>query len=186
MARELPTHYRWLLLGEFNMVEVRTDKNWPCASMISRRERELFDAMKQTLQVEDNPRTHGTLKFSWDNGRTNGIRALARLDRMYVFPSHPAAPGRKILRYEIRGDMTRSDHCPVIALVQLAKSPPQSYHWKMSVLYNGWTKQAQKSEDCGTKLQPIRRFLLKCGWSLGPIANFASTKLRPLEQKRTR
>lgn len=100
--------------------------------MISYRERKLFDAMKRVLQVEDNPRTPGSLKFSWDNEQERGTRALARLDRMYLFPSQPASPGRKIMRYEIRGDMTRSDYCPVIVSIQLAEQPPQAHHWKMS------------------------------------------------------
>lgn len=159
MARELPTHCRWLLLGDFNMVEMRTDKNRPCASMISRRERELFDSMKRTLQVEDNPRIPGSLKFSWDNSRATGIRALARLDRMYVFPSQPASPGRQILRYEIRGDMTRSDHCPIFASIQLAERPPQAHHWKMSTL---WFQEAgPEIRRLWTEAPPNASFFMK-------------------------
>lgn len=94
MIRDLPSHCRWLLIGDFNMVEVRTDKNQPWASMISCRERELFEAMKRVLHVEDQPRTPGSLKFSWDNGRATGIQAMARLDRMYLFPSSPSSPSR--------------------------------------------------------------------------------------------
>lgn len=64
MTRELPGHCRWVILGDFNMVETRSDKNRPCAAMIPLREREIFEAMKRTLQVEDTPRTPGNLKFS--------------------------------------------------------------------------------------------------------------------------
>jgi exonuclease III len=114
------------------MVESRTDKNRLNASMIPRRERELFEAIKRTLHVEDNPRTPGSLKFSWDNGRASGIISLARLDRVYVFPSLPTSPSRTIFCYEIRRDMVRSDHCPVVISLQLAEQPPEARHWKMS------------------------------------------------------
>ncbi|KAG0504512.1 hypothetical protein KC19_N025700, partial [Ceratodon purpureus] len=132
MARDLPTHCRWLLLGDFNMVEARCDKNRPNASMIPRRERELFDALKCTLHVEDPPRTAGSLRYSWENGRDAEVRSLARLDRLYVFPSVPTARGRTLVRYEIRGDMSRSDHHPVLVSLQLAARPPQPRHWKMN------------------------------------------------------
>lgn len=105
MTRELPGHSRWILTGDFNMFESRSDKNRPSASMVPMRERELFDVMKRILRVEDTPRTPGSLKFSWDNGRQQGTRALARLDKVYTFTSTSTSSGRIILRHEIRGDM---------------------------------------------------------------------------------
>lgn len=64
MAQTLPQTCRWLLLGDFNMVEFWVDKTQKDASMILIRERILFDAMKATLQVGDNPRLQGSLKFT--------------------------------------------------------------------------------------------------------------------------
>lgn len=49
MTHELPNTCRWVLLGDFNMVESRTDKTRQNSSMIPHRERILFDAMKSTL-----------------------------------------------------------------------------------------------------------------------------------------
>jgi hypothetical protein len=67
MAQELPSNARWLLMDDFNMVETRTDKIRPSGKMMSSRERHLFDTMKQALNIEDNPHSNRSLKFSWDN-----------------------------------------------------------------------------------------------------------------------
>jgi hypothetical protein len=49
MVTDLPSHARWILLGDMNMVEQCADKTQQCASLISIRERTIFTAMKTTL-----------------------------------------------------------------------------------------------------------------------------------------
>jgi hypothetical protein len=75
------------------------------------------------------------LKFSWDNLRTDGSRALARLDRFYIFTTNHATAGRKVLDYTIKGEATRSDHSPVFASVQLEDRPHRATKWKMNSYY---------------------------------------------------
>ncbi|KAG0605467.1 hypothetical protein M758_9G061900 [Ceratodon purpureus] len=139
LARDLPDTCRWMLLGDFNMVEGRSDKTRQCSALIPARERLLFDAMKVALNVHDNPRSAGSLKYSWDNNRDQEARVLARLDRLYLFHATARDPHRSLLQYSIKGNLTRSDHHPVFATLQLADSPPRRSHWKMS---NQWLDAA--------------------------------------------
>jgi hypothetical protein len=67
MAQEFSNTCRWILLGDFNMVENKCDKNCPRAHLISSWERTTFEAMKDALHVVDPLRTVGSLQFSWDN-----------------------------------------------------------------------------------------------------------------------
>lgn len=85
LARDLSRTCRWLVMGDFNMVEHRADKTRQCPTMIPHRERLLFNAMKSALQVEDHPRSANSLRFSWDNNPPQEARTLARLDRLYIF-----------------------------------------------------------------------------------------------------
>lgn len=85
LARDLLRGCQWMLLGDYNMVEHWTYKSRRDASMISLQKRTLFEIMKSKLNVEDNPRTSGSFKYSWDNNRPAGARAVARLDRVYLF-----------------------------------------------------------------------------------------------------
>lgn len=86
----------------------------------------LFDAFKATLNVEDHPRSAGSLRFSWYNNRAGVERALARLDRLYLFQSTARASKRKLLHYCIKGDLTRSDHHPVVVSLQLEDQPAKA------------------------------------------------------------
>lgn len=166
LARDLPRTCRWILMGDFNMVEHQADKTRQCISMIPRRERTLFDAMKMSLQVEDHPRSTASLRFSWDNNRPQAARVLARLDRLYIFNSNPGSSDRTLLDYCIRGNMTRLDHHPVTATLQLAAQLRRATHWKMSC---AWFDEAapeitrlwnitQPGGSFFTKLRRILRF----------------------------
>lgn len=139
MARELPQTCRWILLGDFNMVEYRADKSCQSATMVPSRERTLFDAMKVALRVADNPRSPGSLKYSWDNNRQGEHHSLARLDMIYLFEATPGLPDRSLLSYCIKGDLARSDHHPVLASIQLEAQPRRLSHWKMS---EAWLDEA--------------------------------------------
>lgn len=81
LANNLPQSCRWMLLGEFNVVEGWTDKLRQGATMIPHRERALFDAMKSALNIDDNFCSAGRLKYSWDYNRLKRERALAHLYR---------------------------------------------------------------------------------------------------------
>lgn len=131
LARELPTSCGWVMLGDFNMVERRGDKSNICGKMLPAQERLLFNSLKDTILVSEPPLTSSSLIYSWDNSRANGARVLARLDRYYIFPDSPPN-SRKVLEYRIRGDHTRSDHCPVFFTLELSNPTPCPSRWIMS------------------------------------------------------
>jgi hypothetical protein len=99
--------------------------------MVPVRERTIFDAMKASLNVDDNPRSIASLKFSRDNLCQDGCRCLARLDRLYLFNSQLPSD-RQLLHYSIRGDITQSDHHSVTATIQLEDRPHRPSKWKMN------------------------------------------------------
>jgi hypothetical protein len=106
----LPTSCRWIVIGDFNMVEARQDKTNPCGRLVPNGERLIFQALKAHFQIFDYPRSPTSARFSWDNFRPDGRHILARLDRYYLFT---ATQIRKILSYVIRGDYSWSNHRPV-------------------------------------------------------------------------
>lgn len=103
LLQQLPTGVRWIFSGNFNLVESRHDKNNPCSCLVRVTKRTLFNNLKTFLGVEDYPRSQGSLKFSWNNWRLDGVRVLARLDQMYIFRNKPGAAQRKLILYTIRG-----------------------------------------------------------------------------------
>jgi len=131
MSRELPSTCRWVLLGDFNMVERRSDKTSASGSSISTHERLLFNGLKDSLQVVEYPLTSPSLAFSWDNARHDADRIMAGLDRCYVFPDTPLAH-RQILEYRIKGDHSRSGHNLVSLIIELAKPPSRPNRWAMA------------------------------------------------------
>jgi len=120
MTRELPNSCRWILLGDFNMVEKRSDKSSSSGRSILAHERRLFNTLKDTLQVQEDPLTSPSLLFSWDNARIGNDRVMARLDRVYIF-SDTNTSHKKLLEYRIRGDHSRSDHNLVSIILELVK-----------------------------------------------------------------
>lgn len=64
IPQELPQSCRWVLVGDFNMVENRGDTTRQSGALIPFRERVLFEAMKTRLNVEDHSRSPGSLRFS--------------------------------------------------------------------------------------------------------------------------
>lgn len=134
LAHELPITCRWILLGDFNMVERHSDKFSQSSRSLSAPERLLFNGLKDTLQVEECSRTNPSLSYSWDNGRSGSARVMARLDRVYIFPESPSSY-RKILEYSIKSDHTRSDHAPVSFIFELSKTDARPSRWIMSSRY---------------------------------------------------
>jgi hypothetical protein len=132
MTHQLPNVDRWVLLGDFNMVERRADKTNQCGKMLPQRERIVFEAMLNRLNVSELPRSQGSMTFSWDNCRWDGTRILARLDRMYMFPDPLPSGVSPLELYSIKGDGCRSDHCPVQACLRLEDTPRRPSCWKMN------------------------------------------------------
>lgn len=133
LARELPTTCRWIMIGDFNMVERLSDKSNGGHS-ISAQIRLLFNGLKDILQVEEYPLTSPSLTYSWDNSRSDLARTMARLDRCYLFPKSPSCR-RQLLEYKIKGNHTWSDHCPISVILELATTPDRPSRWAMSSLY---------------------------------------------------
>lgn len=121
MIVELLLACRWIMAGEFNMVEARLDKTNPCGRLIAARERLMFNNLKTQLKVDDNPRSQGTLRYSWDNQHMDGSRIFAWLDRIYMFQPIPGESHRHILDYRIPGLRPWSDHHPIVAQLKLTE-----------------------------------------------------------------
>ena len=133
MAQSLPFKCRWLLLGDFNMVESRGDKTQPTTTMIPQRERLLFASIKDAFQVKDNPRSLLSQRFFWNNNRPGEGRSVSWLELIYLFHRTLGESHRSLLDYRIKGNVTRSDHLPVIATLQLAHQTTRQSYWKMNV-----------------------------------------------------
>jgi len=74
------------MLGNFNMVERKSDKSGASSRTILAIERLFFNRLKDSLQISEAPLTTPSLTFSWNNTRSDSSRILARLDRFYIFP----------------------------------------------------------------------------------------------------
>lgn len=140
MMLELPTQCSWIFAGDMNMVKNRHDKTNPCDKLLPIQERAIFTTLKRHFSVEDNPRSHGSLMFSWDNLQGDGSRILAHLDRMYIFKSSPGHASRQILRYGIQGDNPWSYHVPVELSLELGENVVRKSRWHMSSL---WLEEAR-------------------------------------------
>jgi hypothetical protein len=110
----LPSGIRWILVGDWNMVLDTNDNSHPSSKVDGVAEQFAFVRMTSFFGVDDF--FHATplqLQFSWDNRHRVGTRKLKWLDRYYVFPSSTGPPSFHILRYEILGNCSISDHLPV-------------------------------------------------------------------------
>ncbi|OAE29935.1 hypothetical protein AXG93_773s1760 [Marchantia polymorpha subsp. ruderalis] len=105
LAQNLPQTCRWILLGDFNMVERRADKTCQSAALVPMRKRIIFNGMKGALKVDEPPLSAHSLPFSCDNQRPQAAHSLARLNRLYMFEAYPGVADRILLEYSIRGDI---------------------------------------------------------------------------------
>jgi exonuclease III len=55
MIETLSQTYRWIFMGDYNMVKTKQDKTNPCGRLISNRERVIFQTLKQRFGVTDYP-----------------------------------------------------------------------------------------------------------------------------------
>lgn len=99
----------------------------------------MFNNLKTHLNVEDNPRSQGSLRYSWDNQRMDGTRILARLDRIYLFPACQNTATRNVTDYRILGSCPWSDHHPVTLNLALSEGAPRKSRWIMNT---GWLEEA--------------------------------------------
>jgi hypothetical protein len=126
------------------MVESSVDKSTQCGRLISNSDRIHWEALKHALNIEDFFHHGRGFKYSWDNGRMEGQRILARLDCFYVFRNHPPGSSRSITQYAIQGDGTLSDHLPFDIIIKLGDAPLKRGVWKMNIGYLEDTKKEVK------------------------------------------
>lgn len=85
MICELPNTYKWILFKDFNMVEKQCDKSSAKGRAVPTPKRRLFNDLKDSLQVYEEPLTSPSLSFSWDNTRIDKDQVMAKLDCYYIF-----------------------------------------------------------------------------------------------------
>jgi exonuclease III len=115
----LPQGCRWIMGGDWNMVEQARDKSSRGGRIISEVEKFEFELLKAHLQVSDFFKNDQLLAYTWDNHRSDGHRVLARLDRFYLFSSLNGGADQHVAGYSIKGDAGHSDHLPVACTVEL-------------------------------------------------------------------
>ena len=76
----LPKDIRWLVGGDFTMVKRERNKSSYYSKLISPSERLAWETVKLNMGVCDTFDARNGLHFSWNNGRQDGQRILARLD----------------------------------------------------------------------------------------------------------
>ncbi|KAL3702321.1 hypothetical protein R1sor_020343 [Riccia sorocarpa] len=145
----LDTSRAWIALGDFNMIINEADQVGRSFSGLAAAEKEAWETMITELRLGENfERKPEGRWFSWDNlhrrrevrspdsentsplvapEQDNSIKILKRLDRVYL--SEELKSRQK--RYEILDNLNRSDHAPVLM-----------------VLEEGTSKEVQKARFC--------------------------------------
>jgi hypothetical protein len=145
----LPQGCRWVLGGDWNVVEQARDKSSREGRIISEVEKLELEILKTHLKVSDFFEYDQLLAYTWDNHRLDGARVLARLDRFYTFSSQTGAANRHVKEYSIQGDAGHSDHLPVTCMLELQQEKPQGARYKMNGAY---------LQDAGVVLELKRRW----------------------------
>ena len=169
LSARLPSDCRWIVSGDFNMVESAQDKSTLCGKLIPQRERLVWEAFKASFQLSDTFSHTGKLHFSWDNRRRDGCRILGRLDRHYVSSSPGSSFHLSTRNYLILGDSTTSDHLPVSIEVVLQDVGKRHSSYKMNTSYlqhaeviaavqRIWTGARSATSDFFSRLRKFSRF----------------------------
>jgi hypothetical protein len=145
LADSLPKDCRWIILGHWNFVVKRRDKSISSGQLISEREKLVFNHLTEALQIKDTFPSSNRICYNWDNRRQNGIRVLARLDRVYVFKA--GAGGEILGEYEIMADSNHFDHLPVRRKIPLQTETRRKSSYKMSACYLNETTVIQRIGD---------------------------------------
>jgi hypothetical protein len=130
----LPRDCRWLLCGDWNSVETKEDKSTSCGKIMPDAESQVFQQLKLVLKIEDTFARTSPIRFTWDNKRRDGIRVLARLDRIYSFLDAPMTPA-PMAEYYIRGDSNHSDYLPVVGKFLLLAEVRRASNYKMNACF---------------------------------------------------
>jgi exonuclease III len=101
MIQDLPHTCRWILAGDFNMVESRQDKTNQCSRLMVQQERDAFGTLKRQVNLKETPRSADNLSFSWDNRRWDMSRLLACMDHFYTFKPMPPSAQCLVESYKI-------------------------------------------------------------------------------------
>lgn len=117
----LPIDCRWIMTGDFNMVESLLDRCLSsCSHLMGFKEEFAWENIKNKCNIEEYfNRTDGPI-YLWENLRDGGIRIIARLDRFHSFASSVQSPSSRIMQFKILGDSTRSYHHHASFLINLS------------------------------------------------------------------
>jgi hypothetical protein len=130
----LPATCHWILAGNFNMVLSRQDKKNPCGRLFPQYEHVIFIQLLGHLGLDDNPRSIGSFKYSWDNLKEDGVQVLAQLDRAYIFCNDSVQGGQKLVTYSIQADTGWSNHYLLEIVTELGEGQYRQSRFKMSSL----------------------------------------------------
>jgi exonuclease III len=98
LTSKLDPNCRWILCGDWNMVEDSSDKSSTNGRILSGFEKTEFELLKAHLFVEDYFDRSNLVKFSWSNRRHDDHRTFARLDRFYTFANFANRASSHILK----------------------------------------------------------------------------------------
>lgn len=85
LAVTLPQDCRWVLAGDWNVVEDSIDKFPAAGNILEGAEKCSFGQFMNRLEVVDSFDRNNPIRYTWDNKRQGPERILARLDRVYTF-----------------------------------------------------------------------------------------------------
>lgn len=136
--RQLDFSYKWVILGDYNMIEHSRDQKGGTRSVVSRPEKRAWKHFLRRMKVEDSfCYKVGHLKFSWDSKKQFchvpnvqsgplGDRILRRIDRIYV-PDNLTNTKFTASSSTILPGFAFSDHAPALLSLFLAgnKQRPQ-------------------------------------------------------------
>lgn len=133
LASSLPQDCKWILGGDWNVVEDHRDKSNSEGYILTGAEKVSFQQLMAGLEVFDTFDRTSPIRYTWDNRRSGTQRVLARLDRYYTFAAPAGEPHAK--EYAILGDSNHSDHLPVRCSIELKAQTKRPSPWKMNSFY---------------------------------------------------
>lgn len=71
MLIQLLKDFKWILCGDFNMVEFRKDKMLFCGQLLTKKEKLLWEIVEIGLNIKNTFTLTNSFKFFWDNLRAN-------------------------------------------------------------------------------------------------------------------
>lgn len=152
LAATLPRDCRWVLGGDWNVVETRDDKSSEDGNILAGAERVNFHQLTTGLEVSDPFDRTSAIRFTWDNRRKDSKRVLARLDRIYTFTGSDGDPSQA--DYHIRGDNGHSDHLPVWRSMELKRQVDCPSLWKLKITTLTTRRSQRPSPPSGRRIPP--------------------------------